>query len=314
MMRCTLGIDTSCYTTSCALAGEGGFLYQKRKLLPVRQGERGLRQSEAVFVHVRQLPQLLRELFDGQAVQPDSVCVSRAPTDEKDSYMPVFEAGRSMAEGIGAALHIPVYYTTHQRGHIRAAAVDSGIRGERYICLHLSGGTTDVILRDEDNLTLLLRGLDLHAGQLVDRIGVALGLSFPAGPQLEKLAVCTEAFEALPVSMDKNGCHLSGAENRLLLGIRQGMPPETVARSVYDLLCRTVLRLLDMAADMTGEKQVLLAGGVASSELLRQLLRERNRKRRLGLDMHFGHPEYSGDNAAGVALIGREAFLKGLQA
>ncbi len=309
MISCTLGIDTSCYTTSAALAGENGFVYQKRLLLPVEPGKRGLRQSEAVFVHVRQLPKVMRELMESDETRScviDSVCVSRSPVDDINSYMPVFEAGLAAAESVAAAMHVPLYATTHQRGHLRAAQVDSGLKGDSMICLHLSGGTTDVILKKGEELKTLLRGLDLHAGQLVDRVGVSLGLPFPAGPHLEKLAREAKESISLPVSMDQGGCHLSGAENALLTLIGKGTKPETVAASVYDLLCRTVLRLLKAASEETGETRVLLAGGVASSMLLRKLLTERNQKRRMGLELHFGRPEYSGDNAVGVALLGRE--------
>ena len=310
MTVCTLGIDTSCYTTSAALAGENGFLRQQRKLLPVEQGKRGLRQSEAVFAHVRQIPEILRALLTGEE-EISSVCVSVSPTDDENSYMPVFSAGVMAAESVAAAMHVPLFKTTHQRGHLRAAEVDSGVTGDSRLCLHLSGGTTDVILKRGEELTPLLKGLDLHAGQLVDRVGVALGLPFPAGPYLEKLALETESFTSLPVSMEKDGCHLSGAENALIRLIEKGADRAEVARSVYDLLCRTVLRLLLAAAEETKEEQVLLAGGVASSGLLRKMLLERNEKRRLGLKIHFGHPEYSGDNAVGVALIGLEKTRTG---
>ncbi len=303
-MPYTLGIDTSCYTTSAAMT-DGSFICQSRKLLPVKEGERGLRQSEAVFVHVRQLPEMIKNLPLGEK-KISSVCVSRAPADDEDSYMPVFQVGLSVAESIAKAMDVPLYTTTHQRGHLRAAQVDSGLSGDTFLCLHLSGGTTDVLYKHGEQLRPMLKGLDLHAGQLVDRTGVALGLRFPAGPYLEELAVQTEDHAALPVSMDRDGCHLSGAENELLRMIEKGADPRYVARTVYDLLCRTVLRLLSRAAEETGESRALLAGGVMSSKLLRSLLDERNEKRRLGLKLHYGKPEYSGDNAVGVALIGYE--------
>ena len=310
-MDAVLGIDTSCYTTSAALAGEG-FLLSERKLLPVAPGQRGLRQSEAVFAHIRQLGEVTERLFERARAQGEpvirAVCVSASPVDGEDSYMPVFRTGMAFAETIAHTLGVKVYYTTHQRGHLRAAREYSGLEGDRFLALHLSGGTTDTMLSEGDRLVPLLRGLDLHAGQLVDRTGVVMGLPFPAGPYLEELARGAEDVLRLPVSMDDGGCHLSGAENALISAIRQGESRETVAKSVYDLLCRTVLRLLADAAEKTGESRALLFGGVASSALLREMLLERNQKRRLGLRLYFGRPELSGDNAAGVALIGFEKY------
>jgi len=154
--------------------------------------------------------------------------------------------------------------------------------------------------------------VDLHAGQLVDRVGVALSLPFPCGPYLEELARKGKSEARVPVSVEADGlhCHLSGAEAQLMRMIRSGEKPENVAAEVYSILNRTVLRLLKAAADQNGAQDMLLAGGVASSLLLRDMLAERNDKRRLGLKLHFGRPEYSGDNAVGVALLGLEKLKK----
>ena len=303
-----LGLDTSCYTTSAALCGTDGVPRQERRLLPVPKGERGLRQSEAVFAHVRQLPKVLLPLLSENKEKIDCVCVSDRPRDGEDSYMPVFLAGVSQGKVLAAALHVPFFTTTHQRGHIAAAKYGTGMTADRFIALHLSGGTTDTLLIDGDALTPLGTSSDLHAGQLVDRIGVKLGLSFPAGPYLEELAVRGNNQNRVPVSFEPDGlrCHLSGAEAQLLRMIETGEAKENVAAEVYGVLCRTVLRLVQAAAEKTNAKDVLIAGGVASSHLLRVMLNERNEKRRTGLNLYFGRPEFSGDNAAGVALIGLE--------
>lgn len=307
-----LGIDTSNYTTSAALCRAGEAPRQRRQLLPVAAGERGLRQSEAVFAHVRQLEEVLLPLLSEEEARPDCVCASVSPRDGADSYMPVFKVGESQGRALAAALRVPFFPTTHQRGHIAAAQWGSGLTGDRFLALHLSGGTTDVLFRDGESLTQLGSSVDLHAGQLVDRIGVALSLPFPAGPHLEALARRGQCRHQVAVSMAEGGasCHLSGAEAHLMRMIRAGQAPEDVAAEVYGVLCRTVLRLLSAAADRTGVRDALIAGGVASSSLLRHLLAERNEKRRLGLNLYFGRPEFSGDNAVGVALIGLEKLAK----
>ena len=170
-----------------------------------------------------------------------------------------------------------------------------------------------MLLSDGDSLTPLGASVDLHAGQLVDRVGVRLGLPFPAGPHLEALALLGENQNRVPVSFEKDGlrCHLSGAEAQLMRMIEAGEPRENVAAEVYGVLCRTVLRLAQSAADVSNAKEVLIAGGVASSRLLRTMLLERNDRRRAGLTLYFGRPEFSGDNAVGVALIGLERRAKG---
>ena len=218
--------------------------------------------------------------------------------------MPVFQVGVAHGKAIAAALNVPFYTTTHQRGHIAAAKYGTGLEAERFIALHLSGGTTDVLLMDGNKIQPIGTSVDLHAGQLVDRVGVALGLPFPCGPYLEELALKGESKNRVPVSMEGLNCHLSGAEAQLMRMIVAGEPKENVAAEVYSVLCRTVHRLLTAAAESVNVKDLLVAGGVASSQLLRRMLLERNEKRRTGLNFFFGRPEFSGDNAVGVALIG----------
>lgn len=303
-----LGFDTSCYTTSVALAAKDGAFRGERQLLPVMRGERGLRQSEAVFAHVRQLPQLCERLLAANTETIGAVCASTAPRDGESSYMPVFMVGAGYARSLAAALRVPFFETTHQRGHLRAARVDSGLLADEYLALHLSGGTTDVLLVSGQSITPLGCSMDLHAGQLVDRIGVRLGLPFPSGPALEALAGDERAQALVPVSMDENAlcCHLSGAEAQLLRMIESGARPAQVAAELYSVVARSVLRLLLAAARKTGVRETLLAGGVISSARLRALLTERCARRELPLSLHFGRPELSGDNAVGVALLGAE--------
>ncbi len=314
--RVVIGFDTSCYTTSvAAVTVEGEVVASCRKLLPVKLGERGLRQSEAVFTHVRQLPERLEELAPFiHDCEIAAVCASNRPRDDDDSYMPVFHAGDAQARGLSAMLGVPCFFTTHQRGHVAAAKVESGVEAGDLLAVHLSGGTTEILALTGDELTLLGGTLDLHAGQVVDRTGVALGLPFPAGPHLEKLAVQGKS-NALLTAATKNGglnCHLSGAETQIQRIIKEGsMSREDVAREVYDLLSRTVAKMILAGAERTGISQVLIAGGVSSSALFRELLTARLNKLKRDLHVCFGKPEYSGDNAVGVALIGAQRLRAG---
>lgn len=317
MSQVVIGLDTSCYTTSvAAVTVEGQVLASCRKLLPVKEGERGLRQSEAVFIHVRQLPERLEELGEyTRGHEIVAVCASRQPRDEEESYMPVFQVGDAQARGLAAMLGVPCFASTHQRGHVAAAMVDSGVAEGDLLAVHLSGGTTELLSLRGDELTLLGGTLDLHAGQFVDRVGVALGMPFPAGPHLEKLAVQGRSEAKLPANMADRDlhCHFSGAETQVQRWIKQdAMPREDIAREVYDLLARTVSRMILAGSRDTGIRQVLIAGGVASSQLFRQLVTERIHKNDKTFRVCFGRPEYSGDNAVGAALIGAKKYREGL--
>ncbi|MBQ2700048.1 MAG: O-sialoglycoprotein endopeptidase [Clostridia bacterium] len=315
-MGCIIGIDTSCYTTSVACVDENGqILGSFRKLLTVGDGQRGLRQSEGVFQHVKQLPQVAEEMFHSIGRQPIlAVGVSASPRDGEDSYMPVFAVGSAHARTLAAALQVPCYASTHQRGHVRAAQVDSGLESGPFLAVHLSGGTTEMLAMNEGELLLLGGTRDLHAGQLVDRVGVHLGLPFPAGPHLEKLALEGESCALLPASMAEGDlyCHFSGAETKLVTLLRDGqIKPFDAAMEVYDLLGRTIARMLIAGAKKTGYRQGLVAGGVASSALFRKVLLKRVAKIDRGFKVYFGKPEYSGDNAVGAALLALERFKRG---
>lgn len=305
----SIGIDTSCYTTSVACTDGRSIVFSKGTMLSVAFGDRGLRQSEGLFQHVRQLPPMLVELFS--SIDRDRVCcisVSAAPTAKPDSYMPVFLAGLGQAETIAAALDVPLIRADHQSGHIRAALYGNEelLDRERFLAVHISGGTTDLLLIEPYcdapyRIETIGCSNDLHAGQFVDRVGVALGLPFPAGKHLEALAIQAEQKDVKLASAVKGTeCSFSGAESaaqRLL----HTVPDAELAYGVYDCLARTLVKLFENAKKIYGDLPVLVCGGVASSGLLRMML-----KKRFSGKLYFGKPELSSDNAVGVALIGAD--------
>lgn len=320
-MNACLGIDTSCYTTSVALcsaatgAADGPF-FQQRQLLSVEQGARGLRQSEALFQHVSRLPQLLETLCRARPqLRIVAVCASVRPRPQDESYMPVFRAGAGMARGIAAAMGVPCYETSHQEGHLRAARVGADMpQGSPYLAMHLSGGTTELLAVRDGQITLLGGTRDLHAGQLIDRVGVALGLAFPAGPALESLAARGRAQGRLTAALQGMDCHFSGAEAQAMRWIEGGdVPREDIAAELFDCVARTVSRMLLKGLEAAPCEAALLGGGVASASLLREEIRARVAKRNRGVTVHFARPELAGDNAVGTGLIGIERWERETQ-
>ena len=303
---CCLGIDTSCYTTSVACVAEHSIVFSERTMLSVPFGGRGLRQSDGLFQHTKQLAPLLEHLFASvDRARIGAVAVSEKPIGTEDSYMPVFLAGFMTARSVAAALGVPLILTNHQCGHIRAALCgNEELLGSAFYGFHISGGTTDLFLAETDRLqpyrvTRIGTSTDLHAGQFVDRVGVALGLPFPAGKELERLANSADRRDVkFASSVKKTDCSFSGAESAAarLIGTAAN---EEIAFGVYDCLARTIAKMIKNAEAEHGKRSVLLCGGVASSLLLRQLLKER-----YGDGLYFGRPELSADNAVGVAYIG----------
>lgn len=314
--RLFCGIDTSNYTTSAALVDEeGAVLLNSKKLLPVKEGERGLRQSDAVFHHVKQLPEVILPLretiasLDGDA-QISAIGVSAAPRDADGSYMPCFLSGIAAAETAGALLGVPVLRFSHQAGHIMAAlhsADRTDWMAREFVAFHVSGGTTEVLYVRPHAKTVfdvaLIGGTeDINAGQAIDRAGVHMGLPFPAGAHMERLAASYSGkLPAAKVSVEGLVCNLSGVENRAVRLYESTKDSALVSAFVLDFVGRTLAALRDGVRAVYGNIPILYAGGVMSCARIKDMLREDQAA--------FAQPQFSSDNACGTALLARHAYL-----
>ena len=305
-MSSFLGIDTSNYTTSVAVCFADGTIHHAKRLLPVKSGEKGLRQSDAVFHHVNQLPEVFEQATINLSPLSNltAVGVSSRPRDEVGSYMPCFNVGASFAKAISQVLGVPCYEFSHQVGHIAAALFSAKkleLLQQKFLAFHVSGGTTEAVLvtPDEKNLIktqIVAKTLDLNAGQLVDRVGVTLGLNFPAGAALEKLALqCDDEFKIKPTLKDCDCC-LSGVENLCAKMKSEQQNDEKIARFCIEYVGITLENMHNKLLKKLGEMPVLFAGGVMSNSIIRQRLQSK-------FDAVFGKPEFSSDNAVGVAVL-----------
>ena len=302
-MSAYLGIDTSNYTTSAALFVDGTVI-QRKQLLPVKEGELGLRQSDAVFHHVRQLPDIIESLYADAALSPCAVAASDRPQQEEGSYMPCFLVGTGLARQVAAVSHIPCHLFTHQQGHVMAALYGADCLSWRrapFLAFHVSGGTTDALLVQPDVDCVIRcrrvgRSLDLKAGQLIDRVGGMLGLPFPAGPALERLALTSTAAFRIKTSVVGCDCHLSGVENQCRRMIDGGELPADVALFCLESVKAAVSAMTEALLAQYGKLPLVYAGGVMSNGILKAALTER-------FDGRFAPPVYSADNAAGIAVL-----------
>ncbi|MBR4909576.1 MAG: O-sialoglycoprotein endopeptidase [Acidaminococcaceae bacterium] len=381
MTEVYLGIDTSCYTTSLFFMDrQGNKVAEARRILKVKLGGCGLQQSEMLYQHTRNLPELMEEAVQGHSFSLLGIGVSAKPRPREDSYMPAFLAGLSFARSLAALHHIPLWQISHQENHLEAAAWSAkGPDADRFLFLHASGGTTDLLLAEKNvseaaatekkikdnavaekksdvaaiateksnlvsNYTLQEIGcsLDLHAGQFVDRVGVALGLGFPAGPALERLASQHTEIIEIPVSVHKTEVSFSGPCTWVLRKIEQCLTAKTdfdadncteaehlssteilqstaalqtktampqndfaanIAAGVQWGLAETFVRMIRNAAAEYNCREVLLAGGVASNQWIRNQIIEKLAKRQTRV--WLPEAKYSGDNAAGCAAYAR---------
>lgn len=300
-----LALDTSNYTTSAAVfdGREGENVGQ---LLQVRPGELGLRQSDALFQHVKQLPQLMGQLASqGRLENIQAVGASTRPRAVEGSYMPCFLAGTSQAQCLAHTLGVPFFAFSHQQGHLAAAAWSAGrldlLEGP-FLAWHLSGGTTELLRAEpeQDGVAMtaeILGGTsDISAGQLIDRTGVLLGLQFPAGKALDALSAQAEKVKPFPVKVENCTFSLSGMENKVKQMAEKGEAPETVARFALETVARAVVKATRQALERFPGLPVLCSGGVASNSLLRQVM-----ERECGAI--FAQPRFSTDNAMGTAIL-----------
>ncbi len=307
-----LGIDTSNYTTSMAIVSEGKVVANLKAPLPVKEGECGLRQSDALFAHVKNIPvlsELLRKELGGEI--PVAVGVSERPRNLDGSYMPCFLGGVSAAEAVGASLGVPVFHFSHQCGHLRAAIYSSGaehLLASPFGAFHISGGTTEMLYvtpKDFGFKAEIVGGTrDLNAGQLVDRIGVMLGLRFPAGPALEALA--RENKRVVPrrkVKTEDGFVHLSGVENMARSLFEAEKEASLTAAFVFEYLSSAVVAMSESLRERYGENMpIVYAGGVMSNAIIKD-----NVTKKIS-DAYFAAPAFSADNAAGIALLTEERY------
>lgn len=296
-----IGFDTSNYTTSIAYF-DGVNAANCSKLLPVKAGELGLRQSDAVFHHTKSLPELSDRLFsDIDVGRVSAIGVSTRPRAVDGSYMPCFLVGVSHAKLLADALHVPLFEVSHQQGHIAAAlwgAERMDLMNRPHLAWHLSGGTTELLLVEPSKKNVICTRIggtsDISAGQLIDRVGQLLQLPFPAGKQLDALSLQAEKTDIFHVKCPAMEFSLSGVQNKAQQFSETNTAAETAA---YTLRCiaNAVFCATQNALKQYPDLPVVFSGGVASNTILRQILAP--------VDPVFAPAEYSTDNAMGVAVL-----------
>ncbi|WP_294532609.1 DNA-binding protein [uncultured Pseudoflavonifractor sp.] len=306
-LRC-LGLDTSNYTTSVAVF-DGTSGENIGRLLDVPSGTLGLRQSDALFQHVKRLPGLFEQLHEKELLCGlAAIGASTRPRAVDGSYMPCFLAGEGQGRALAAALDVPFFPVSHQQGHIAAAAWSAGrmdLLDGPILAWHLSGGTTELLYVEPEGVNVRARAIggtsDISAGQLIDRTGKLLGLDFPAGKALDALAWESRSDHRFRVKLNRCSFSLSGVENQVKAMAERGEAPADIARFALNTVADAVARATTAALEEYPGLNVLCSGGVASNTLLREKLK----------GAVFAEPRYSTDNAMGVAILAWRSLRAG---
>ncbi len=314
MTELYLGIDTSNYTTSLSLVTEKGeVVFNQKKLLPVKEGERGLRQSDALFAHTRNIPEVscalgefLREKYPDAKIR--AIGYSATPRDVEGSYMPCFLSGVATASALSAVLNCPMYPFSHQSGHIAAALYSAGKlswldEDRSFAAFHISGGTTEILLITPENSSFkveLIGGTaDINAGQAIDRTGVLMGLKFPCGKEMEEIIRESEIpRQRTRISVKDLECNLSGLENLAEALYKKSGDKALASAYCFDFVADTLSKLTENLREKYQDIPIIYAGGVMSNCRIKERISAYS-------DTFFALPEFSSDNASGVALLCR---------
>ena len=297
----TIGFDTSNYTTSIAYF-DGSDGVNCSRLLPVKPGELGLRQSDAVFSHTKSLPELSGRLFSHvKGNEIGAIAVSTRPRAVEGSYMPCFMVGYSHAKMLADSCGVPLFEVSHQQGHVAACLWSAGrldLMDKPHLAWHLSGGTTELLLVEPDGKNVRCTRIggttDISAGQLIDRTGVMLDLPFPAGKHVDALSKEASNTDVFKVKCPGLEFSLSGVQNKVQQYAQSNAPAETAAYALR-CVCHAVKVATENAKKAYPGLEVVFSGGVASNSMLRQVMEP--------MGAVFSQPQFSTDNAMGVAVL-----------
>jgi N6-L-threonylcarbamoyladenine synthase len=311
-----IGIDTSCYTTSIAAISLGkNVIFNKKIMLEVKKDSKGLRQSEAVFQHVKNLGVIqeeIKEIIKNYEIV--AICVSNKPRPIENSYMPVFTVGDNFAKLCSTMMKCELYETTHQENHIEASLFTNNIKNkEKFLSVHMSGGTTEILLCKSNkndlgySVEIVGGSKDISFGQLIDRVGVKMGYRFPAGKYVDKSAInCTKKIEqGLKTSVKEGYMNLSGLENQINKILNE-KDEEYICKLILDSVVRNMVKSIIYLSEKHSIDEVVFAGGVSASKYISKELILKLKKYKI--NAYFTDPEYCTDNGVGCALIGVNKF------
>lgn len=314
--RIIIGIDTSCYTTSiAAITLNREIVFNEKIMLNVKNGERGLRQSDAVFQHIKNfgdISERLKKHIHKKGYKVEMICASAKPRDVEESYMPVFEVGKNFAKTMAAIFDCEMLETTHQENHIAASLYGCDKEDlERFISVHMSGGTMEILLTekgDKGYKTEIVGGTkDISFGQLIDRVGVKMGYDFPAGKYVDENALLCkeEVASGLKTSVKDGYMNISGLENQVYK-LMEEKDKYYVSKAVMNAAIKSLDKALRFVCDKYNIEDVVFVGGVASSKYISEKLSKK--LQRNNINSFFTDGAYSSDNACGCAIIGLDNY------
>ena len=310
-----LGIESSCDDTSAAIIKNGWLLGQATASQEVHRIYGGVVPELASRAHEQNIVPTVDAAIKRAGIQKEEISAigfTRGP-----GLMGSLLVGVSFAKGLSVSLGIPLIDVNHLQGHILAHFIDEEGKDNRhpefpFLCLLVSGGNSQIVkVNSYNQMEILGQTIDDAAGETIDKCSKFMGLGYPGGPIIDKLARKgnPNAFTFNTPVIRGLDYSFSGLKTSLLYFLRDRMKenPDFIEQNKEDIAAsfeRTVVEVLmnklNLAVKQTGIKRVALAGGVSANTKLREAYLEK--KEKAGWDVYIPPFSYTTDNAAMIAM------------
>ena len=312
-----LGIESSCDDTAAAVCIDGSIVSNVISNQDVHSRYGGVVPELASRAHLSNfIPTVSSALSDaGVSVQDlDAIAVTQGP-----GLMGSLVVGLCGARGLAAGLGIPIVGVNHMNAHIMSCFITEPRPPFPFLCLTVSGGHTQLtVIHKVNDMEVIGRTLDDAAGEAFDKVGKLLGLPYPAGPHIDRLAdQGTPQFPFTKASIAEFDFSFSGLKTQVMYFLRDEMKknPEFIeknkadlASSVRHIIVDMLIEKVEAAVHHTGITAVAIAGGVSANVELRRRIQQMAGMQ--GWDVFIPPREYCTDNAAMIAMSGYYQFLE----
>lgn len=307
-----LGIETSCDETAAALCVDGDIIASNISSQDIHRKYGGVIPELASREHERILNLIIHETLRDSKIgleNLDGIAVTQGP-----GLSGALIAGTSFSKGLAIGLNIPIIGVNHLEAHIFANFLAEPKLNFPFVCLLVSGGHTQLWqVNDFRNYKLLGETRDDAAGEAFDKGARILGLGYPGGPEIEKLALDGDykSINFPRALIEKNNFEFSfsGLKTSLLYYFEKNNKEslENIAASYQFAIIDVLVKKLKFAAEFSNTTNCVVAGGVAANKFLRNYSKNQIPNRKI----IFPHPSYCTDNAAMIAFLGEKYLLKG---
>ena len=319
-----LGIESSCDDTSAAVICDGVLMSNVIASQDVHRAFGGVVPELASRAHEQNIVPVVSEALSRAGVAPSdltAIAFTRGP-----GLLGSLLVGTSFAKALGLALDIPIIMVNHLQGHLLAGFVKE--KGQEaaspsfpYLCLLVSGGNSQIVRVDSPlEFTILGQTIDDAVGEAFDKCSKMMGLGYPGGPVIDRLAKLGDPtrFKFAKPHIPGLDYSFSGIKTSLLYFVRDEMAKdpsflennkEDICASFQKTLIDILMDKLVKAARQTGIKEVAIGGGVSANSGLRSRIAEEGRKR--GWHAYLPAFKFTTDNAAMIAIAGYYHYLAG---